>query len=884
MDECGDGNEQNTNLTFIDRTETRIPCVQPLKIQYVEEIDTEEETEDTYSDITGAETDTDNNRNCRHNNNNSNSNTMERHGGNHDDGQVAPLSPSSPTMRSELNVEVKGIREGRLTSTPSKVVSSTVRTVYGRSLSGSTSSADGDNDASASLNSPTGSNEKDAPPVFEERQHEDAAQRTPTEVKDGGIWASHRKTSESHYISQTYELSKSMDSPNKSVTAIQNVTFRCHKELDLNPAQPYIIPSSPTSPGAAAANTCGSVDSCFDNDNENNQCNQSPAYECRFIDRLEQIMTIDEPKVLGSPKLDVCAAASNRKLQKARKDVQQMIETSYMVSDISDVIDDHSMNQPPPVTESSVDQDSSNRPAPSSKKNDNKREAEKSHNNTVTSTQEKQEKNSVRPPATLNLDKDSPKRLAYSPGFAIRSYALEELAEKQLKRSPDGGSENSNSPDIAPSSSESTTSQMPNDNDDIGSSVDQDTHRQTVFQATESSQSHLYPNVSSTTAACPMTEEELLESEDTLESLVDITAGYRFHDVGMMLDLDDGGGICNPAFDDEAMYDDEDNDNVDADVDGVGHPSLYQQEQQDRFASQDHTMSTLESQDARTVLASTNAAPLMAMSSPTLQTAPPPLKAADLKRKDSQTENRHNELKPEAVDLSSTTPTSLPSLSSTINHAALTCAPGLSHATPISQPETSCNSSAVNKSPKKPKSQKVGPPVTVTRHFNVTKKFESSLKSMGARLTAESLFIDVYYDTPSYDLTRADSWLRTHNGKWQFHANFCTMYEDCDKFRYSETEDARAILSDVASALNQSSTSKPNSSVTSLVQKSGLQEFVRHTTKTKTYRLGESMTVEIVMPEYGFWTGSVTSTASCKAQTHLAVKDIDDLWNKTGQC
>ncbi|XP_055891819.1 uncharacterized protein LOC106060533 isoform X2 [Biomphalaria glabrata] len=173
-------------------------------------------------------------------------------------------------------------------------------------------------------------------------------------------------------------------------------------------------------------------------------------------------------------------------------------------------------------------------------------------------------------------------------------------------------------------------------------------------------------------------------------------------------------------------------------------------------------------------------------------------------------------------------------------------------------------------------------PIPVTRRFNVNQKFESSLKSLGGILKSESVFIDIYFDTPDFDLTLADCWLRTHNGRWQLHANFCKLLNDETKREYFEIESTNVILETLERILkSKNAKATSDASVALFVVRSGLKEFVRYRTTRKTYVL-QDMTIDLELPEYGFWVGSVTSTGNGGRRPCDALNEIYAFWKKTG--
>ena len=426
--------------------------------------------------------------------------------------------PHDPKLqRTEINVEMKGIRETTLSCSES-VVSSRIRTVYDRSSSSSSDKA-----SVSSLDAGLGGLDEGDDSAFS--PGEDQAHG----VFGGGVRA-RGLSSDSYYISQTYQIS-SPSSP-RAVSAVSGV------------GSPRFKSSRTISVGSG-----GSAE-----DNK----------DLHFVDRKEEELadTPHRPQKAGSSQekkvhfegvedaLELDDTLSE-KMKSARENVQQMIESSYMVSDITGVIDETDMGSTEDATT----------------------ELKAGVESTATKSSSSQLPDLVSTPGKIsNLDipsSASPDRplspvLAYSPGAAIRSYAMEEMAERKSRNNtPDRASEEVSNP--APPVTRPLPFRFGPDSglDDEGSSVDafvSEMSQRTSCQPQASVSLHsaaapAAPLYSPYTISPPITasEEEDLEAEalDKLVDLQSIQAGYRFHDVGMMLSAEeDEGGICNPAFDD----------------------------------------------------------------------------------------------------------------------------------------------------------------------------------------------------------------------------------------------------------------------------------------------------------------------------------------------
>ncbi|XP_035826514.1 serine-rich adhesin for platelets [Aplysia californica] len=898
--------------------------------------------------------------------------------------------------RSEVNVEIGGFRETVLSSSE-KVVSSTVRTVYERSASGGSSGNDVDSECGSSVDACRDS-------VFTDH--------VSLGLGVGGAGRERQLSSESHYISQTY-LINSSDKASRSVSAVKDVKFKCSRKINL---------------GGKGDGESKDQDQAGDQEED-----------LKYIDRCEVVIPGDDPSILESGdqqssdrnSLSDMSQEEDREvlqiMQSVREDVQQMIETSYRVSDISDIID-NDMN---PEARKQF------RSAETSKKTLSNAEASMRVSSKDGSSSTRVESAAINIPPSpkrktvgsssesntnqLSPDDDSPPRLAYSPGLAIRSYAMEELAEKKSRTTPERMEAaakslrfdfDSSEVDLSKGSSVdqldsiprlsavdfSRTKKSPRDDQSERTSSTQDIQ---MFKLTKVHKVSLSDDLSYTDSQTSqddaVTLEEQREAEDRLESLVDLQslqAGYRFHDVGIMQSYS-GGGICNPAFDDEYDEAPPQGGAVDQQVSyQVGQASA-----QTQAISSDSKSSTLSGQDAVTAQVTssretsatlTSAAGVQSISSEnqvqevpsatetqahsldnrsstlagqaavsvqtralsetpsstllsgsTMQQTVVVDKSQDLMS--SSTDRQHVSLDSRSATVSGQEQStvqagvafqtsSLLTSSSAVENVSLASKQDESKVMPEGTSSTSDSRSTTlgpqseanvqvsafssttltsnssvqrlsssenvslsqqrNEVSVESKSQQSvvdmvskativhGPPVPVTRRFNVGKKFESALKSKGATLLSESLLLDTYYDTRSFDLTLSDCWLRSRNGLWQLHANFTKLLNGHTDHEYTEVENVQSIVDSVSQITGFKKSTK-NRSIVSFLQSAGLVEFVRYKTTLKTYQLGD-LKIDLHLPEYGFWVGSVTAFAPSKSRTHEGVKAIQNFWSTTG--
>ncbi len=79
-------------------------------------------------------------------------------------------------------------------------------------------------------------------------------------------------------------------------------------------------------------------------------------------------------------------------------------------------------------------------------------------------------------------------------------------------------------------------------------------------------------------------------------------------------------------------------------------------------------------------------------------------------------------------------------------------------------------------------------PLEVEKKYTLTPETKQSLLQ-SAESFGTKVFTDVYYDTPTYDLTTKDTWLRSRDGRWELKvplADFLTR--TTDQYRELETE------------------------------------------------------------------------------------------------
>ncbi|GFR80612.1 thiamine-triphosphatase [Elysia marginata] len=743
------------------------------------------------------------------------------------DGDCPDSDSTDPKVqRSEVTVEMKGIRETTLSVSSESVVSSRIRTVYDRASS--TSSSGGsprtDRDSVSSLD--------DADDSAFSPGHGDV-----NEFIVGGVSGRTRRlSSDSYYISQTYQIS-SPSSP-RAVSAVSGV------------GSPRFKSSRTISVGSEARP---------DNNEEwpQHSVDRKEGEPPGTTQRPLKVST-QEKKVhfTGLEEAQEPDDTLSEKMKSARETVQQMIESSYMVSDITDVIGETQLGS----AEDSTSLLEAGAEATARKP--------QSCLSAASVTPQKNQLNSeIISPDNIPDRAISPV-MAYSPGAAIRSYAMEELAERKCR---------SNTPDRPPAENAThkpvVTTPVSNpkrfrfgpesglDLADEGSSVDAFVSELSVTTTSQPEVSaSLQPTVLDTrlTSSCSIsapaatTEDEEAEALDKLVDLQSIQAGYRFHDVGMMLSPDSAiGGICNPAFDDS---------------DSTDSPQGK--------SSEDKLLSKTPATEAK--LFSPNAqfpGSLECKLNPSEKLTSPASSVEEC-RSFKETPIASQSLSPLAQPVMRTEQQQLLS-------APRQDSPSLEK----QEPSRSKNGIA-----SLPNEQQYTP-VSVSRRFNIRdKKLEAALKSQGAVLKSESVSYDVYYDTPDSALTLADCQLRSQNGQWQLSANFSKLFNTDTHAQFVDTEedDARIVcfLREILASKAIPSSDAGNCGVSRFLHVCGLREFVRYSTTRRVYSLSSGqngqLTVELVMPEYGFWHGHVTcSVGGVKEGLTEALTAIQTLWRTT---
>ncbi|RUS91780.1 hypothetical protein EGW08_000488 [Elysia chlorotica] len=755
-------------------------------------------------------------------------------------------------QRSEITVEMKGIRETALSCSDS-VVSSRVRTVYDRTSSsgGSTSSVSSVSSLDPCLAGPLEDGDDSAFSPGDAQPHR---------VNDGAVRA-RGLSSDSYYISQTYQIS-SPSSP-RAVSAVSGVASPRFK-------------------------TCRNISVGSDGGRSVEENN-----EFQFVDRREGELPNTPHRPLKVPSQEKKVHFQgvedteepddqlSEKMKSARENVQQMIESSYMVSDITDVIDQTMGSTEDATTVLNATEGST---------------ATKPLNNLPDLVSSAGQFSSLDVPGK-GPDRPLSPVLAYSPGAAIRSYAMEELAERKSRNNtPDRTWEKADQP--APPVKRPLAFRFGPDSglDDEGSSVD-------AFVSETSEMTSSQPEASLTlqasTAAAPLytpysliapvatSEEEAAEALDKLVDLESIQAGYRFHDVGIMLSAeeDDQGGICNPAFDDS---------------DGLDDPP--------GFSSEDMTSSQVASQ-ASVYCPTNHPASFMenAMSSsvPPRTFGKPPASVEDSSSyKEAPIVSQHMAglSQNSSLGLGSGTVLSRPAapMDSTEQKQLLSsCQPDATTSrNPLPSSLTTCASAAplTQTCPAAKTKSRDYPAVSVSRRFNIRdKKFEAALRAKGAVLRSESVSYDIYYDTPDATLTLSDAWLRSQNGRWQMSANFTKLFNTETEHQFLETDEDSRIIRSLSALLGSGKRGKlaasrldgvdSEDSVSRLVHLEGLQEFGRSASTRREYSLGGQsgeLTVELLLSDLGFWTGQVTATvAGARDGLTQALASIDSLWRDT---
>ena len=183
--------------------------------------------------------------------------------------------------------------------------------------------------------------------------------------------------------------------------------------------------------------------------------------------------------------------------------------------------------------------------------------------------------------------------------------------------------------------------------------------------------------------------------------------------------------------------------------------------------------------------------------------------------------------------------------------------------------------------------------IEVERKFVLGKDSDAKLQGQGAKLSKESSFTDVYYDTSDYKLTTSDHWLRKRDNQWQLKCppemrpenERCTQYAEYDK-----EETILKALQVLLDKESPSGTSRPVSApatsgcgnLQGLVQKASLNEFAQYTTHRKTYVL-DGFTIDLDLTDFGFQVGEIEVVVADESRITEALHQIDELAVKLGR-
>lgn len=183
--------------------------------------------------------------------------------------------------------------------------------------------------------------------------------------------------------------------------------------------------------------------------------------------------------------------------------------------------------------------------------------------------------------------------------------------------------------------------------------------------------------------------------------------------------------------------------------------------------------------------------------------------------------------------------------------------------------------------------------IEVERKFVLGKDSDAKLRGQGAKLSKESSFADVYYDTSDYKLTTSDHWLRKRNDQWQLKCPPEVRHGDTCSTQYAEYDNEETILKALQVLLDKESPSATGppvmpastsgcSNLQGLVQKASLNEFAQYTTHRKTYVL-DGFTIDLDLTDFGFQVGEIEVVVVDESRITEALRQIDELAVKLGR-
>ncbi|XP_046550599.1 uncharacterized protein LOC124260353 isoform X2 [Haliotis rubra] len=170
----------------------------------------------------------------------------------------------------------------------------------------------------------------------------------------------------------------------------------------------------------------------------------------------------------------------------------------------------------------------------------------------------------------------------------------------------------------------------------------------------------------------------------------------------------------------------------------------------------------------------------------------------------------------------------------------------------------------------------ISQPTEVERKFNITAETESKIKKLGGKLLKERSFSDIYFDNCDYCLTLSDSWLRRRENKWELKLASEGMSIRDRVTQYKELTNEKEI---VACLKSKFQIANKCSKVKDFIKSAEMSEFATVSTTHKSYRIADC-TIDLDLSDYGFQVGEIEVMASSSAQIPAAIKTIDDMARK----
>ena len=153
--------------------------------------------------------------------------------------------------------------------------------------------------------------------------------------------------------------------------------------------------------------------------------------------------------------------------------------------------------------------------------------------------------------------------------------------------------------------------------------------------------------------------------------------------------------------------------------------------------------------------------------------------------------------------------------------------------------------------------------IEVEKKFALTEDATDALLK-DADFVSEKIFTDVYYDTPSFDLTRKDIWLRARSGKWELKiALSAANTRKSDQYRELETE------KEIAEYLNLSLAA----SLSDALKSARYMSFGSLTTTRKKYKNGDFV-IDIDSLDFGYEIAEIELMVSDVSEIDAATEKI----------